>query len=104
MQPAHPVGLARVRERLGGWLTAAVAAWRARPRTIPTVLAPALPALVLLGIIVAATADPPYAGPLHLTGVTAGPCTAGAATVAAQLTYPVGPPSADASVSCTSWR
>jgi hypothetical protein len=51
-------------------------AWQSRPRRLPTVLAPALPALVLLALTVAATADPsptgmPYVPPAPHVAVTA---------------------------------
>ncbi len=36
--------------------------WAARPRRVPTVLAPALPALILLAVTTAGTVDPPQAG------------------------------------------
>ncbi len=51
---AHALSLAgptRLRERL-----------RERPRRVQTVLAPALPALVLLAVTTAGTVDPPRAG------------------------------------------
>lgn len=38
------------------------ARWAARPRRVPTVLAPALPALVLLAVTTAGMVDPPQAG------------------------------------------
>lgn len=49
------------------------ARWLKRPRRIPTVLAPALPALILLAVTTAGTVDPPRAGletQLHLTSVS----------------------------------
>ena len=66
VQPAPQAGAGlRVRfpVRVLRWLRA----WRERPRRLPTVLAPALPALVLLALTVAATADPPAAGRLQVT-------------------------------------
>ena len=44
--------------------------WSRRPRRMPTVLAPALPALVMLGVITAGMIDPPSTGlisQLHIT-------------------------------------
>jgi hypothetical protein len=52
--------------RLASWS----AAWSGRRRAVPTVLAPALPALILLAITTAGMVDPPQAGlltQLHLT-------------------------------------
>jgi hypothetical protein len=46
------------------------AAWAARPRHVSTVLAPALPALILLAVTTAGMVDPPQSGllsQLHLT-------------------------------------
>jgi hypothetical protein len=58
-----------VRSAAGGWRTGVAArlrswsqAWRGRPRRLPTVLAPALPALLMLALTVAATADPTPTG------------------------------------------
>lgn len=48
------------------------ALWASRSKRVPTILAPALPALVLLAITTAGMVDPPRAGlaaQLHLTAV-----------------------------------
>ncbi len=53
--------------------TGARGKWAARRRRVPTVLAPALPALILLAVTTAGTVDPPRSGlesQLHLTAVT----------------------------------
>jgi hypothetical protein len=59
---------------------------------VPTVLAPALPALLLLAFTVAATADPPRTGPLHLTGVTAvAPAATGVGSAPPGITFAISP-------------
>jgi len=61
------------------------ARWAARPRRVPTVLAPALPALILLAITTAGTVDPPRAGldaQLRLTGSVT-------TSVTGHVSYPV---------------
>ncbi len=46
--------------------------WAGRPRTAATVLAPALPALILLAVTTAGTVDPPSTGLVIAAARTAG--------------------------------
>jgi hypothetical protein len=61
-QPLH-----RASNRSGASL---LVRWSQRPRRVPTVLAPALPALAMLAVITAGMIDPPSTGltsQLHIT-------------------------------------
>lgn len=73
---AYSIPAAQGVRRLATWK----ASWSGRPRHVQTVLAPALPALLLLAITTAGMIDPPQGGlvsQLHLTK-TAVTCSVGA--------------------------